>query len=150
MSMNALDRCAGPATALVLGMALPVACGDPPDARSECVTLDAACRPLYDPPTFPVIFDRILQPTCARGMGTCHTADARMAGLSFEQADEAYALLLGEGGRARVVAGEPECSLIMQRLASPDPSFRMPPGPTPLLDSELCAVSLWIREGAAR
>ncbi len=149
--MNALDRCAGPAAALVLGAALPAACGAPPDERSECVTLDAECRPLYDPPAFPVIFERIVHPTCAQGMGTCHTADARMAGLSFEDADEAYALLLGEaGGRARVVPGDPECSLLMQRLASPDPGFRMPPGPTPLLDSELCAVSLWIREGATR
>lgn len=149
--MNAVARYARGGTALALCAALPFACNGSPDAASACVTLDAECRPLYDPPTFPVIFERILNPTCAQGMGTCHTADARMAGLAFEDADEAYALLLGEGGgRARVVPGEPECSLIMQRLASSDPGFRMPPGPTPLLDSELCALSLWIREGAER
>jgi len=124
-------------------------CGDSPETDASCVTLDAACRPLYEPPTFPVIFERILHPTCAQGFGTCHTGDARMAGLSFEDQDEAHALLLGESGdKARVLAANPECSLLMQRLASTDPSFRMPPGPTPLLDSELCAIGAWIRDGA--
>ena len=148
--MNALARCAGPWATLVLCGPALIGCGDSPAPEGGCVTLDAMCRPLYDPPTFPVIFERILHPTCAQGFGTCHTADARMAGLSFEDEDEAYALLLGEvGGRARVLPGDPECSLLMQRLASADPSFRMPPGPTPLLDSELCTISAWIRQGAS-
>jgi hypothetical protein len=147
--MNALPRCAGPQAALVLCGSILLGCGDSPEAAASCVTLDAECRPLYDPPTFPVIFERILHPTCAQGFGTCHTADARMAGLAFEDEDEAHALLLGESGtQARVLPANPECSLLMQRLASTDPSFRMPPGPTPLLDSELCAIGAWIRRGA--
>lgn len=149
--MKALARCAGPRAALALCGSVLLGCADSPAAGASCVTLDAACRPLYDPPTFPVIFERILHPTCAQGLGTCHTADARMAGLSFEDEDEAYALLLGaSGAEARVLPADAECSLLMQRLASTDPSFRMPPGPTPLLDSELCAIGAWIRDGAPR
>lgn len=152
--MKALPRCAGPRAALVLCGAVSLGCvllgcGDAPEADASCVTLDAGCRPLYDPPTFPVIFERILQPTCAQGLGTCHTADARMAGLAFDDEDEARSLLLGEsGGKPRVLGGNPECSLLMQRLTSTEPSFRMPPGPTPLLDSELCTIGAWIRAGA--
>lgn len=109
------------------------------------------CRPLYDPPTFGVIFEEILQPTCAAGQGTCHSADAAMGGLVFEDEADAHALLTGaRGGRSRVVPGDPSCSVLLQRLTAPEPGERMPPGPTPLLDSELCTIQRWIEEGAPR
>jgi hypothetical protein len=131
-----------------------LACGDDPadTPASQCLpALSADCRPLYDPPAFPVIFERILHPTCAQGMGTCHTADGAMGGLVFEDESDAYRRLLGEGGgRARVLPDEPECSVLLERLRSDDPGFRMPPGPTPLLDSELCTITQWILAGAER
>lgn len=138
--------------AALLGVAPVLGCGDALEqSEVACVeSVDRECRPLYAPATFQVIFDRIVHPTCARGMGTCHTADARMAGLVFEDEAEAYALLLGESGSARVLPGDPECSLLVKRLASDDPRYRMPPGPTPLLDSELCTITQWIAEGAQR
>jgi hypothetical protein len=125
--------------------------GSGPTAPS-CVTgLTADCKPLFDPPTYSSIFAQILQPTCAQGMGTCHTADAAMGGLVFQDPDQAYALLLGQGGgRARVNPGDPSCSLIIIRLESNDPTFRMPPGPTPLLESARCDMVQWIANGAAR
>lgn len=111
--------------------------------------LSGECSTLYDPPTFHVIFERILHPTCAQGLGTCHTADGGMGGLVFEVEADAYARLLGDtGGRARVTPDEPQCSLLLQRLQSQDPGYRMPPGPTPLLDSELCTITQWILQGA--
>jgi hypothetical protein len=127
-------------------------CGTPRDEPPPCVAnLDAGCQPLYDPPVYATIFDKILQPTCAQGTGTCHTADGAKAGLVFENADTAYALLLGStGGRVRVIPKDPACSLLVIRLESGDPGFRMPPGPTPLLDSELCDVVQWIAGGAQR
>ena len=116
---------------------------DPP-----CVTgLTPSCQGLYDPPAFQTIFDKILHPTCGVGSGTCHTADAAMGGLVLENADDAYARLVD--GR-RVVAGDPGCSLIMKRLTSSDPSYRMPKGPTPLLPAAQCTIVQWIAAGAKR
>jgi hypothetical protein len=100
---------------------------------------------------YATIFDKILHPTCAAGTGTCHTADASKGGLVFEDADQAYALLLGTaGGRPRVTPRDPACSLLVIRLESPEATFRMPPGPDPLLESERCDIVQWIAEGAAR
>jgi hypothetical protein len=132
------------------------ACGNSsapgPDAGPACVTgLSADCKPLYDPPAYATIFSQILQPTCAQGVGTCHTGDAAKGGLIFQDADLAYSLLMGTvGGRARVIPGDPSCSLLLIRLESSDPTFRMPPGPTPLLESERCDIVQWIAQGAAR
>jgi hypothetical protein len=120
---------------------------DPP-----CVVgLKTDCLPQYDPPTYQTIFDKILRPTCASGVGTCHTSDGAKAGLVFENADPSYKLLLGtEGGRARVIAGDPSCSVIMKRVASTDPSYHMPPGPSSILPGEACTIVKWIAEGAKR
>jgi hypothetical protein len=72
-----------------------------------------------------------------------------MGGLILEDPDESYARLLGElDGRARVVAGDPECSLLVRRLRAASRSLRMPPGPTPLPDAEICTIVRWIADGA--
>jgi Planctomycete cytochrome C len=120
------------------------------DAGHGCVmNLDANCSPLYAPPIYATIFDKIFHPTCAQGIGTCHTADAAMGGLVFEDAGTAYALLLGtQGGRARVLPGNPSCSLLVEKLESNDPNFRMPPGPMPLLEAARCDIEQWIAQGA--
>jgi hypothetical protein len=121
--------------------------GDPP-----CVEgLSTSCAAQYDPPTFDTIYTKILHPTCASGTGTCHTPDAAKGGLVFDDPDRAYAMLLGkDGSRARVLPGDPACSLIMKRLSSTDPNYRMPRGPTPLTPGERCTVTKWIAAGAAR
>jgi hypothetical protein len=119
----------------------------PPPACVGGLSLD--CKPLYDP-TFQNLFDKTFHPTCAAGRGTCHTADAAKAGLVFENADDAYGLLLGtKDGRKRVVPGDPSCSLLIERLASADPSFHMPPGAS-ILPAEECAIVQWIQSGAKR
>jgi len=140
------------AVALVVVSALGGCSSDPPPPDPfACVeNLSTDCAPLYDPPDYSTIFSKILQPTCAAGMGTCHTSDAQMGGLVFEDADDAYARLLGDVGRARVIPGDPACSLLVIRLESHDPNVRMPPGPTPLLESERCTVIRWIADGALR
>jgi hypothetical protein len=125
---------------------------DAPTPEPPCVSgLTASCQAQYDPPTYDTIFTKILQPTCATGSGTCHTSDGAKAGLVFEDPDAAYAALLGKNGaRARVLPGDPSCSLIMKRLTSPDSNYRMPQGPTPLSDPEICTFTKWIFDGAPR
>jgi hypothetical protein len=74
-----------------------------------------------------------------------------MKGLIFADADAAYELLLAPPDAApRVLPGDPSCSLLMIRLESTDPSYRMPPGPTPLSDPALCDIVQWIAQGALR
>lgn len=137
------------------GLALAaIACSSstPPDAQLTCVAdVSATCSPSYAPPTYDIIFAKILQPNCATGTGTCHTADAREGGLAFVSADESYSLLLGKNGApARVVAGDASCSQIMERLGSHDASLHMPPGPISLSAPDQCTIQKWIAAGAAR
>ena len=113
--------------------------------------LPATCAATYDPPIYQTIYDSILHPTCASGTGTCHTADAAKGGLVFENADDAYGLLVGTGGgKARVVPGDPACSEIVERLASTDPNFHMPPGPNSIPAGDQCTIIKWIQSGAKR
>ncbi len=121
-------------------------------APLACVSgLSLACKPLYDPPVYQTIFDKTLHPTCATGTGTCHTSDAAMGGLVFQDADAAYALLLGTtDGKKRVLPGDAACSLLMIRIDSTDPNVHMPRGPNSLLDAEKCAIAQWIAAGAKR
>ncbi len=136
-----------------LAAMLFVACSTPSTTTDPpCVAgLTADCAATYDPPTYQTIFDKILSPSCASGVGTCHTADAAKAGLVFANADDAYALLLGtSGSHARVNPGDAGCSLIMKRLSSTDPNYRMPPGPKPLSEGDRCTIVKWIAAGAKR
>jgi hypothetical protein len=136
------------AAILFVACSTPSTTSDPP-----CVAgLSTDCAATYDPPIYQTIFDKILNPTCATGTGTCHTSDGAKAGLVFENADDAYGLLLGTtaGSHARVNPGDPGCSLIMKRLSSTDPNYRMPPGPMALPAGETCTIVKWIAAGAKR
>lgn len=134
-------------------LALVSSCGNDDNKSSEpaCVAVDRACSPLYAPPTYTTVFEKILRPTCASGRGTCHTADAARGGLVLEDADDTYARLLGNAGsRARVTPNDASCSLLARRVGALDPNVRMPPGPTGLSPGEICTIIQWIAEGAKR
>jgi hypothetical protein len=133
---------------LLLPLLLLTSCGSPSAAPACLETVDLACRPLHDPPTYQTLFDKILRPTC--GVSGCHTAESRKGGLVFEDADAAHGLLLGTtGGRPRVLPGDPACSMLTERVGSSDPAFRMPPG-AGLTDAQKCNFTLWIAQGAQR
>jgi hypothetical protein len=149
-TINHATRALAPAHALAAAAILLFGAPGCSDPTIPCVpNLSTNCAPLFDPPTFQALYDNILHPTCASGSGTCHTADAAMGGLVFEDRNTAYQLLLGmKDGRARVLPGNPACSLIMERLESTNPTFRMPPGSMPLSDPQLCTFVKWIASGA--
>jgi hypothetical protein len=128
--------------------------GDGGDAgRGRCLDpLPLDCELLYQP-TFQDFHERRIVRTCgAAGTGgSCHAPEgAGQSGLVLGEADDAYRALLDDSrGMARVIPGDPECSLLVQRLESDDPDFMMPPGDK-LSDRELCSIRLWIANGAER
>lgn len=113
-----------------------------------CIEVSASCNPLYEP-TYDNVFTRTLEPTCAVD-GPCHNASSAQGGLVFEDPDEAYDLLLGSDGEARIEPGDPGCSLLVRRVESDNPGFRMPPGGSPLSAEERCSIIQWIADGADR
>lgn len=134
------------AVAAALGIA---GCSDR-DTTAACVTdVTTQCQPLY-PPTYDQVFNRTLSTTCAQPGGVCHASAGVQGGLLFVDADQSYAMLLGEqGGDARVLPGNPACSILVERVASTDASTVMPPK-APLSAAETCAIVQWINNGAKR
>ena len=141
--------------AVVAVLGLSVGCDgsteDPGLDGSTCLdALPRDCQPLW--PNYDAIYDNLLIKRCgAPSTGTaCHGADGAKSGLVLSDRDAAYdALLSGSNGPARVIPGDPECSVLVQRLLDPDPTRRMPLG-SKLADNESCSVIRWIAEGAAR
>jgi hypothetical protein len=129
---------------LWIAIALAAAC----DGEQPCIEVATDCQPLYEP-VYDEVFARTLVPKCGVSGTACHSAEGARAGLILVDPDQAYDLLLGASGRARVNPGDPGCSLLVRRLASRDASFVMPPG-SPLAEAEICAVVQWIANGAER
>ena len=65
------------------------------------------------------------------------------------RADAAYDALVGGGDSARVIGGDPSCSVLLSRIAAPDDADVMPPGAR-MADNELCAIAQWVNDGAKR
>jgi hypothetical protein len=139
--------------AVALAFSFVLACGDDASGNSErCLgPLPLDCTPSYEP-TYDMIFTNALRSCGASStLGSCHSAEGSKGGLVLSDPDAAYDHLLGTfDGRARVQPGNPECSLLMKRLESDDPAFRMPVGREPLAQGQLCAIRQWIARGAAR
>ena len=122
-------------------------------AEQSCVeSLDLECTPAYAP-SFEAIYNNLLSKSCgAPGTGSvCHSAQGKQGGLNLADVEHSYESLLGvSGGRARVLPGDPTCSVLVARLESSDPTTRMPVGSAQLSVGERCVVRKWIAEGAAR
>jgi len=109
--------------------------------------LDGECASLYEP-NFDQVFNQTLLPSCGVGGASCHAPEGTATDLVLADARDAWAQLTA-GDSPLVVAGDPECSPLMERLETGDPERLMPPG-APLSDEERCAIQRWIAEGAAR
>jgi len=143
-------RGTGSSLALCGAVLLFGACtNDPPEACLS--TLPATCSPELNP-TYAEIFPKILQPRCGSSGPGCHGEQGRQGNLGLYEINEAYDALLGHGpdGRARVLPGDPECSILMQRLETSDTVKRMPLGGTQLSAGARCAIQQWIEAGAPR
>jgi hypothetical protein len=129
-------------------------CGDREQSNSDagaCLEpLPVECDPLFEPPSFELIYDQILETSCSAGTGSaCHAEAGAQGGLVLAGRERAYDELLGlDGNEPLVIAGDPECSMLVRRIESYDPAFRMPRGNRPLDPRERCVVRQWIAQGA--
>ena len=83
----------------------------------------------------------------------CHGPDAnhREAHLRLDIADSAYAPLHVTKGAFAIVPGDPNKSMLLKRVSSPDPDFMMPPPDAhlgSLTEHEQKIFAKWIRQGA--
>ncbi len=96
-------------------------------------------------------FNRDVRPILSDRCYTCHGPDKnqRKTALRFDRESEAFAAL-ARGGFA-IVRGKPDESVLLKRVTSTDPVFRMPPayeGHDALSDVEIETLRLWIEQGA--
>ena len=133
----------------LLALGLGSSCTPDRDLRPMCLPqIDVdGCTPLY-PAEFPVIFDQVLRVTCGAGGTNCHDDAGRKGGLAFVTQSEAYAALTGmDGGKIRVVPGDPACSEMMVRLDLVGHEWSMPPAAA-LDERARCSIRRWIAGGA--
>ena len=138
----------------VLAALFAPACGgdDDDDSAPSCVeNLPATCNPTF-PATYDQIYSQVFQQRCGTAGGgiSCHGSMGKKGGLDLSEPNSAYQQLLGSTGKVRVVPRDAACSLLMERLESSDPNFRMPWREDPLSAGVRCAVQSWIQNGAER
>ena len=93
-------------------------------------------------------YGRDVRPILSENCFHCHGQDAkkRMASLRLDSFAGATA---DRGGRAALVPGKPEASLIYQRIASEQEARRMPPvySNRTLTAEQIALLKRWIEEG---
>lgn len=96
-----------------------------------------------------VSFNREIRPILAANCWSCHGPDAatREADLRLDTEEGAREV---RDGRAALVPGDPQASLLMLRIRHADPDKRMPPPKTrkQITSGEIQTLEQWIREGA--
>src|SRR4051812_11155157 len=111
-------------TAAAVGVATVLAgCPDDPLA---CVDVEPACTPLY-PPTWANVYANTFSPSCGLGGASCHAGATPNGGLHLDDEPRAYASLTLSGA-GLVVAGDPGCSRVVERMRTRSAQLLMPRG----------------------
>jgi hypothetical protein len=94
------------------------------------------------------VYTSHIQPLLKTRCYSCHGALKQEAGLRL---DTVAAMLVGGDSGAAIVKSEPDASLLLERVADPEPASRMPPEHEgePLDDKQLARIREWIASGAA-
>ena len=93
-------------------------------------------------------FERRIRPILTTRCLKCHQGRDQTPAGSLALDSRAALRRGGQSGRA-IVPGQPEDSLLMQKVRSADPELRMPPDPeSPLSPVEISWLDQWIRNGA--
>jgi len=92
-------------------------------------------------------FEKKIRPLLADRCYSCHSADTKPAGGL--RVDDRNGLLMGGDAGAAVVPGNPDKSLILQRILSENAKRRMPKESDPLTPEEIADLKQWIEKGMA-
>jgi Protein of unknown function (DUF1553)/Protein of unknown function (DUF1549)/Planctomycete cytochrome C len=92
-------------------------------------------------------FEKKIRPILVGHCYNCHSADTKPAGGL--RVDDRNGLLTGGDTAAAVVPGDPEKSLLIQRVLSQNPKRRMPKEGELLTETEIAVLKTWIKNGAA-
>ena len=102
--------------------------------------------------TSPLVFGRDIRPLLSDRCFACHGPDPakRSANLRLDLQESAFAPLPLHPDQRAIVPGDPEKSVLIQRITSSDPLRIMPPPSShlTLTASERDLLTRWIREGA--
>src|SRR6516225_8424722 len=90
-------------------------------------------------------YTRQIKPVLQARCSACHGVLKQKGGLRL---DTAALALRGSKSHAVIVPGDPEASVLFERVSSPEESERMPPEGDPLKPSEIAALKAWIAQGA--
>jgi Protein of unknown function (DUF1553)/Protein of unknown function (DUF1549)/Planctomycete cytochrome C len=100
-----------------------------------------------DLPTKPVVdFNRQIRPLLAKHCYACHGPDKSESGVRLSDFDSA--IKETDSGVLAIDPKKPEASELLKRVASSDPSLRMPPEGEGLSEQNIALLKQWISEGA--
>ena len=98
------------------------------------------------PEAVEIDFSRQIRPLLAKQCFSCHGPDKQESGLALH--DFAKATSEADSGHKAIVPGNIEASEILRRIASDDPSERMPPEGPGLSKQQTELIQKWIESGA--
>ncbi len=95
-------------------------------------------------------FNFHVRPILSNNCFLCHGPDPSSREADLRLDEEQYTLMSRDGSKPAIVPGNADASLIMQRVESHDPAFRMPPPETnkQLTPTEIAILRKWIDDGA--
>ena len=91
-------------------------------------------------------FQDSIAPVLAAKCGACHGPESSESGFRIDDRDKAFAG--GDSGTAGIVAGKPDESELLVRIATDDKELRMPADGEPLSAADQQLVRHWIAAGA--
>lgn len=92
-------------------------------------------------------FEKKVRPVLVNRCYACHSADTKPAGGL--RVDDRNGLLTGGDSGPAIIPGEPEKSLLLDRIRHQNPKRRMPKEGDPVTDAELADLKAWIKDGVA-
>jgi len=92
-------------------------------------------------------FEKKIRPILSENCYSCHAADTKAAGGL--RVDDLNGLLTGGDAGPAVVKGDPDKSLLIQRIKHENARQRMPRDSDPLTESQIADLTTWIRNGVA-
>lgn len=144
--------------ALVLALsALLLSCGGPLDVGGSPEGDGGDDDPLSvpdmaEPGTLDALHRTIILPSCAGQAGLCHYGqfepNLSTPALTYENLVRRPSL--EHGKQLRVAPGDPDSSLLIDKLRNRNVISQMPLGATPLPDDQIAEIEAWIQAGALR